>query len=83
MDHFQRDVITIILAALTNSANPVSPDFDLDKGAAVARKHNIAALFYYGALACGVASDAPTMKALFGDVYKALFINEQQLFILN
>ncbi len=65
MDTLQTGVINIIKAALTGQKHDLPEDFDLEAGIAVAKKHQISALFYYGVLACGLTLDPATTENLF------------------
>ena len=78
MDSFQKNVIAILRAALTGTPSEISPDFDLERAAGIAKKHSIAAMFYYGALTCGISAEGTIMKELFSEACNALVISERQ-----
>ena len=59
MNQFQKDIITIIYSALTNSKSKISSSFSIEKGAQLAKKHNISTIFYEGALLCGIPARTP------------------------
>jgi len=79
MNQFQKDIITIIYSALTNSKSKISSSFSIEKGAQLAKKHNISTIFYEGALLCGIPADNPTMKEMFLGAYMAIAKSAQQL----
>ena len=65
MDTLQIGVVNIIKSALTGQKYDLPEDFDIEAAIAVAKKHQISALFYYGALACGLALEPDVTEDLF------------------
>lgn len=79
MNSFQKDIITIIHAALTGEKSVISDDFDLAEGIKLARKHNIVAIFYEGVILCGVPADNPLIVSLYSTLYRTVCVDMQQM----
>ncbi len=54
MDILQRGMMTIIKSALSDAEGCLPEEFNFAQAESVAKKHGIVALFYYGALRCGI-----------------------------
>lgn len=80
MDNFQKDFIRIIQSAFTKTQYVPSPDFDWDKATEVARKHNVVAIFYYGAVNCGISSECVQMQELFTWTCRSLAVSHRQIY---
>lgn len=78
MDAFQKDIVTIVRSALTGTEGKVSDAFDLEKGINLARRHNIVAIFYEGALLCGISASDPLLAALKDTLVKNLVLDTKQ-----
>ena len=83
MDSQQLGIITIIKSALTGEKYTLLNDFDFAEAAKIARKHQIIALFYYGALNCGISNDLPEMQNLFMLTCNLISLSERQNFEIN
>lgn len=79
----QIGTIAIIKSAITGEKYSLPQDFDIDVAANNAKKHQISALFYYGALNCGISQEIPIMQRLFLDVCGLIVINERQTYEIN
>ena len=53
MDVQQKGIITLVRSALNGESLSLPNDFDLEAAVAVAKKHQISVMLYYGALNCG------------------------------
>ena len=78
MDNLQKNVISIITAALTNNPSILSENFDLAAGINIAKKHNILNIFYEGAIKSGISSNEPLLLALYNDLVKNVVIDLHQ-----
>lgn len=65
MDKLQKGIINVIHSALTGEKYELTPDFDLEKATAIVKKHRVGAIFYYGAVNCGIDTSLPLMQELF------------------
>lgn len=83
MDNQQIGIILLIKSALTGEKFTLPNDFDFESAAKTARKHQITALFYYGALNCGISQELPSMQHLFLDTCKFISISERQTYEIN
>lgn len=83
MDIFQKDIVTIIRSALTGIKGTLSDGFDLEKGIKLAREHNIIAIFYEGAVLCGVSDEIPMMQNMINDVCKTVIVDARQISMIN
>lgn len=79
MNILQHSVIKIIQSALTGDKNHLPEGFELEQAVSVAKKHGIVALFYYGALQCGIEKSNPLMRELFYHTCQAISVSEQQM----
>lgn len=79
MDSFQKNIVTIIQAALTGKKSAISDEFDLVEGIKLARKHNIVAIFYEGIILCGVPADHPLIADLYNVLYKTVCTDMHQM----
>lgn len=83
MNSLQRGVINIVYSALTGEKMLLPNDFDFAEGVALAQKHKIEVMFYYGALNCGFDQENPLMQQLFLQTCKHMLISEQQMYELG
>lgn len=83
MDNQQVGILAIIKSALTGEPCSLPEGFDIEAAAEVANKHQIVALFYYGALNCGVSSKLPIMQKLFVKTCQLASLSEQQMYAIN
>lgn len=83
MDNLLVDVISIVKSALTGEKIELSADFDLKSAAKIAKKHGVIAMFYYGALNCGISDEEPLMNALFTLTCNSISLNEMQTYELS
>lgn len=83
MNSQQTGIISIIKSAITGEKCLLPKDFDLESAIKIAKRHQILALFYYGALNCGFSKDLPIMKQLFVDTFNLVSISEQQMYATN
>ena len=83
MNSTQAGVLLIIKSALTGEKYTLPNDFDLAQAAKIARKHQIIALFYYGALNCGISDALPEMQTLFMQTCSLISLSERQNFEIN
>ena len=65
MTNTQQGILTLIKSAITGEALPLSPDFSMSEAASLARRHNITALLYEGAVLCGIPANREPMPELF------------------
>lgn len=83
MDIQQKGIIQIIKCAITGEKQELPEGFDMEAAANVAKRHQISALVYYGALNCGVNQSLPAMQKLFTETCCHISISAQQLFSVN
>ena len=80
MERFQKDVAGIIKAALLDEKYELSADFEIEKAAALAKKHGIEVMLYYGLLKCDADNTLPVMKHLFLLTLQNVAVSERQLY---
>lgn len=83
MNTQQEGIILLIKSALLNEKYSLPEDFDLENAAIIAKKHQIMALIYYGALNCGFDSELPVMQKLFMDTCSLIAISGSQMHLIN
>ncbi len=83
MNSQQSGIILLIKSALTGEKYTLPEDFDIVEAAKVAKKHQIIALFYYGALNCGISEALPIMQKLFMLTCQLVALSERQNFEIN
>ncbi len=80
MDKFQKEFIGIIHAAFTNEKYDISSDFNWEKAVAVAKKHNISPILFYGALNCGVSKEEKYMQLLHRLTLRSMMVSMRQAY---
>lgn len=83
MNDLQKNVITLVKSALTGEKYELSGDLDIALVTKMAKKHQIQALIYYGALNCGVSSTLPEMQELFVTTCGFISVSAQQMYELE
>ena len=79
MKQNQRGVLLLVKSAITGEALALPADFDLTAAFALAKKHGITSLLYYGALFCGTDAADPAMQAQFPRVLTEIAVCEKQM----
>lgn len=79
MNSTQRGFISIIRSAITGQPNILPEDFDLNAAAAIAKKHQIIPILFYGAQQCGISEKDPLMRKLFISTCQYLSVSERQM----
>ncbi|MBE6732997.1 MAG: hypothetical protein E7561_03270 [Ruminococcaceae bacterium] len=79
MNDLQKNVIKLIKSALTGEKYQFAADLDIDIIVKIAKKHQIQAIVYYGALNCGLSNDLPEMQKLFLETCGFISISAQQM----
>lgn len=80
MDKFQKEYIALIQAAFGEKTHVLSSDFDWSKAVGTAKKHNIAALVFYGAVNCNVSLKSEHMQELHRQTLHSLMVSERQVY---
>ncbi len=83
MDALTKGVIELVCSAVTTKKAVLPDDFDWDAAADIAKKHQIAALMYYGAVNSGYKNDNPARQFLFMATYAQTSLSEYQLSEIN
>lgn len=78
MNSFQRNFLNIIRASLTDECMQVCGDFALQEGCTMAHRHSVEAMFYYGAVSCGISAADPAMRKLFTLTCQHITVSEKQ-----
>ncbi|MBR5445526.1 MAG: nucleotidyltransferase family protein [Clostridia bacterium] len=78
MDTFQKEFTGLIRAAFTASPAELSSDFDLKRVVDVSRKHNIAAIVFYGAVNCGLPLEDACMQELYQMTMRSIAVSFRQ-----
>ena len=76
----QTGIIAIVKSAITGEKYFLPDDFDIIEAAKNAKKHQISAIFYYGAVNCGISIDLPIMQKLFFETCSLMAMNERQMY---
>lgn len=74
----QQGILTLIKSAITGEALPLSPAFSVSEAAEIARRHNVTALLYEGAVLCGVSPRETPMPEMFQHCVRRLMTSEKQ-----
>lgn len=80
MNVFQKEYIGLLRAAFTDEAVTLSPEFDWEIAVKVAKKHNIAPILFYGAVACGVPQESEPMQELYQLTLQSTMVSIQQVY---
>ena len=83
MEILQQDIIKIVYSAITGEKQALSPDFDINAAAKIAKNHAIMPMFYYGALNCGVDNSLNAMQGLFMSTCQYISLTQQQIHSTN
>lgn len=83
MDNQQIGIILLIKSAFYGEKYSLPEDFDLEAAAKTAKKHQISAMFYYGALNCGFSQELPIMQKLFFQTCQMMTLSTHQLFAVD
>ena len=78
MNEFQQNFIHILKAAFPQGCPRADLDIDLEMATAVAKRHNIAPIFYYGALNCGISKTLAPMQELHQLTLKNVMVSVRQ-----
>lgn len=78
MDRFQKEYIGLIQAAFTDRTIALSDEFDWKRAVSTAKKHNIAAILFYGALNCNVPQETEYMQELYQLTLQSLMVSLNQ-----
>ena len=79
LSNFETGIIRLINSGLTAEKAILPPDFNLEHLYPIAKMHQIHALLYCGAIACGIKQEDPVMQKPFKGLYSELLTNEKQL----
>ena len=80
MEEFKREFISIIQAAFSEKAVDVSSDFNWEKAVDIAKKHNIAPIIYYGAIACNMSEKDKHIEELHQLTLKSMLVSLRQMY---
>ena len=83
MDIQQKAIITLVKSAITGQSYDFPKEFDLNELLAVAKKHNIASMLYYGANNCGISQKENVMQQLFVMTCMYISASQRQIFELR
>lgn len=78
MDAQTQGVITLLRSGLTGEKLSLPEGFELEQAYSQLRRHQVQAICYLGALACGENKSSTVMQQLFRDYCMALRYSEQQ-----
>ena len=78
MDIQELGVITLIKAAITGENATPPSNFDLESALAIAKKHQISSMLYYGATNCGFDENLPVMQNLLMTLYRCIIVSQKQ-----
>lgn len=79
MDKFQKEYIGLLQAAFTEKTHVLFSDFDWTRAVETAKKHNIAAALFYGAVNCDVPQESEHMQQLHRLTLQSLMISNRQM----
>ncbi len=79
----QIGILSIIKSALLGESYTLPEGFDIVAAAKLAHRHQITALFYYGALNCGVSAKLYVMQKLFVKTCELTATSEKQMYEIN
>ncbi len=79
MDRTQSAIVALLKSAITGKGQPLPEDFELEKVLQTARKHQIVAMVYQGAVLCGVDAGKPEMQQMFQLYCRSLQHSEAQM----
>ncbi|MBQ4037607.1 MAG: nucleotidyltransferase family protein [Clostridia bacterium] len=79
MNETQKQLLQLIRAALQGEGKPLPENADVAGLYELATRHGVLALFYYGAVACGVSAEHPIVKSAAATVLREAMLGEKQL----
>lgn len=83
MNTQQTGFLLLIKSAILGIKCTLPNEFDLENVVKIARKHQLSAMSYYGAVNCGISQNLPIMQQLFLDTCGFISLNESQLYEIN
>ena len=79
----QTGILLLLKSALTNEKCKLSENFDFSKGIKTAKKHNVSAMLYYGAVISEVSCNTNALQELFNITALSMSVSENQTFELE
>ena len=79
MNETQLGVIALLKSAITQKAETLPEQFDIEAAYPILRRHGAVAMGYMGALCCGIPKELPAMQKLRMDYYAAALKSEGQM----
>lgn len=79
MNATQLGVIALLKSAITEKAETLPEQFDIEQAYPILRRHGVTAMGYVGALYCGIPKELPAMQKLRMDYYAATLKSEGQM----
>ena len=83
LSNSQKGLVTLVRNALLDEKSALPEDFDFGEAVAIAKKHGVLNMIYYGAVAAGVDKNDEVMQGLFLYSCKAAAKSTQQLYELD
>ncbi len=83
MESVQKNILRLIQAALSGTAQTLDPDFSLEPNMALIQSHQIEGMVYAGAVLCGIPKDTPCMQALFSRYCRQMMLSQRQTGLLE
>lgn len=80
MEKFYNDCVALIRAALTDKPASICAEFDWEQATELARKHNIAAVLFYGATKSGISQESPALQKLYQMTMHSTIASMQQMY---
>lgn len=74
----QNGLLLLLRSALTNEKIILPEGFNFSEAIKTARKHNVTAMLYYGAVISGVKTSSDDLQKLFNITASGIYINENQ-----
>ena len=79
----QTGILLLLKSALINEKCKLSENFDFSKGIKTAKKHNVSAMLYYGAVISEVSCNTNALQELFNITALSMSVSENQTFELE
>lgn len=83
LDKRLKGIVTLVRNAILNENTPLPENFDFGEAVALAKKHGVLNMFYYGAIGAGVDTNDEVMQGLFMYSCKVVAKSTQQLYELD
>ena len=83
MNHFQKGIVQLITAAITQSPQTLAADTNWDEVVLAGRRHKILPLLYYGALQCGAELPPEAKQTMEMETFRRVMVSQNQQYAME